>query len=472
MKKIYLFVLVACMLTITSFAQVTIEVNAIPDYYTPLIDNIYVSGNFNNWDTADQNYILTPNLNGNLSVDINSTNGTQIEYKFTRGSWTSVETQLDGTYLPNRTFTYNNGLTIGNQIENWDDMAGTHTAVGNTRILDLNFNMPQLGRTRRVWIYLPQDYYTTTNINYPVVYMQDGQNLFDYMYSFSDEWGIDESMESIQNNGGVPAIVVGVDNGDAYRTDEYSPWYNSSYGGGQGDLYADFMVNTLKPYIDAHFKTLPNRENTAILGSSMGGLITFYTAMKYQNIFSKVGVFSPSFWFASDVFTYAQTVGKQYDMRFYFLVGGKESTTMQNDVATMIKTLMGIGFPFSDIAISVPANGEHAEWFWGQEYPNAFNWLFQGTVITGNKTPKPTTAIKNTLHINVGNTGNLSYILPIQENKILNYTVELYNATGQLVYTKTEVSSTEFHLPSFINGVYFLKIHDQENTYSKTIFIN
>ncbi|OFY94996.1 MAG: hypothetical protein A3K10_05100 [Bacteroidetes bacterium RIFCSPLOWO2_12_FULL_31_6] len=132
---------------------------------------------------------------------------------------------------------------------------------------------------------------------------------------------------------------------------------------------------------------------------------------------------------------------------------------------------MGVGFPFSDIAISSPSNGTHSEWFWGQEYPNAFNWLFQGTVITGNKTPKPDLETNNTLHINVSDNNNSSYILPIKDVKFSNYSIELFNSTGQLVYEKTEQSSTNILLPSFENGVYFLKINDTDNFYTKAIYI-
>lgn len=466
MRKLLLFTF--SLVSIYSQAQVTIEVTSIPFYYTPLLDNIYISGNFNNWDVADQNYVLTKNLNGTYSTTINSTNGTNIEFKFTRGDWTTVETQLDGNYLPNRTFTYSNGSTISCQIDNWEDMLGWHTAVGNTHILDLEFTIPQLNRNRRVWIYLPQDYYTSTT-NYPVVYMQDAQNLFDYVYSFGDEWEVDESMEDIQNNGGVPAIVVGVDNGGSYRIDEYSPWYNSNYGGGEGDLYADFLVNTLKPYVDANFRTLTDRLNTAIVGSSMGGLISFYTAMKYQSVFGKAGIFSPSFWFASDVFTYVQTVGKQYDMRFYFLVGGMESTTIQNDVASMIQTLMNEGYPFSDIAISMPANGEHSEWFWGQEYPNAFNWLFQGTVITGSKSLTPLKKEK-LLQLTMGNSQSV-YSLSIPEKMTENFNLEIYSSIGQQLYCVKGLSTTNVALPNFDQGVYVVRVNGNGESFSKTIFI-
>jgi predicted alpha/beta superfamily hydrolase len=468
MKKILLGFLISCSLIVVK-AQMKIEVTSVPSFYTPLLDNLYITGNFNSWDPADQNDVMSINSNGNYEVTINSTNGTQIDYKFTRGDWTSVETELDGTYLPNRSFTYSDGSTVSCQVLNWEDMLGWHTAAGNTHILDLDFNIPQLNRSRRIWIYLPQDYYTSSN-KYPVVYMQDGQNLFDYVYSFGDEWEVDESMEDIQNNGGVPAIVVAVDNGGSYRIDEYSPWYNSNYGGGEGDLYADFLVNTLKPYVDANFRTLTTREYTAIFGSSMGGLISFYTAMKYQNIFGKAGIFSPSFWFSSDVFNYVQTVGKQYDMLFYFLVGGMETTTMQNDASTMIQTLMAEGYPFSDIAISMPANGTHSEWFWGQEYPNAFNWLFQGTVITGNK-GKGLLAEEKLVNLKLTDE-NVNYVFSVEEELMQNYRLEIFNTLGQLQFSKGNLNTRELSIPILPQGNYVVRLMNDQKSYSQKIIIH
>ena len=89
-------------------------------------------------------------------------------------------------------------------------------------------------------------------------------------------------------------IVVGIDNGGADRLNEYSPWVNAQYGGGQGDEYIEFLVSTLKPYIDANYRTLPGRNTTGIMGSSMGGLISMYGFSERQDIFAKAGMFSPA----------------------------------------------------------------------------------------------------------------------------------------------------------------------------------
>jgi alpha-glucosidase len=122
--------------------------------------------------------------------------------------------------------------------------------------------------------------------------MHDGQNLFDNATSFAGEWKVDEILDSLYTYRGFSAIVVAIYNDDKERINEYSPWKNDSLGiGGDGDKYVKFIVNTLKPFIDRHYRTLSGRENTAIMGSSMGGLISLYAALEYPDVFGNAGIF-------------------------------------------------------------------------------------------------------------------------------------------------------------------------------------
>src|SRR5690606_36165183 len=145
---------------------------------------------------------------------------------------------------------------------------------------------------------LPPDYETSAKY-YPVLYMHDGQNLFDVRTSFSGEWKVDEHLDSLFLLGDPGCIVVGIDNGGTNRINEYSPWVNPQYGGGQGDQYIEFLIETLKPYIDQNYRTLPDAEHTGIMGSSMGGLISYYGGLTNQNVFGRIGAFSSSFWFSN-----------------------------------------------------------------------------------------------------------------------------------------------------------------------------
>jgi metallo-beta-lactamase class B len=212
--------------------------------------------------------------------------------------------------------------------------------------------------------------------------MQDGQNLFDAYYSFAGEWMIDESMNALFENGDDGAIVVGIDNGGAHRINEYSPWVNSQYGGGNGEAYAAFLVQTLKPYIDTHFRTLPDREYTAIGGSSLGANISMYAAIEYQEVFSKVGIFSPAFWFSDSSYLHVQDKGIHMDMRIYFVAGQNESSTMISNMAAMYDALADAGQDETEMLFISSPDGAHSEWFWAREYPDAYTWLFEDIVLS------------------------------------------------------------------------------------------
>lgn len=234
-----------------------------------------------------------------------------------------------------------------------------------------------LPRTRRIWIYLPLSYSTDINRRYPVLYAHDGQNLFDRATSFSGEWGMDESLDKLAED----LIVVGIDNGGSERINELTPFANPEYGGGQADAYLAFIVEKLRPYINSRFRTKPERENTAILGSSLGGLCSYYAALKYEDIFGLVGVFSPSFWFSEEIYTYtAQHVFQNSPPRLYFLGGKLESSTMVSDIERMIDLLKSTTKEYRDdptkLKLKVSADGQHQEWFWGREFPYTIQWLF------------------------------------------------------------------------------------------------
>ena len=156
---------------------------------------------------------------------------------------------------------------------------------------------PQLHNKRDIVVYLPPSY-DQGGRRYPVLYMHDGQNLFDSATSFAGEWGVDDMLEQMAHEEGLEMIVVAIPNAGAGRLDEYSPFTDDHRGGGKGTQYVNFIANTLKPQIDATFRTLPERKATGIMGSSMGGLISLYAYFKRDDVFGFAGVMSPSFWFA------------------------------------------------------------------------------------------------------------------------------------------------------------------------------
>ena len=368
-----------------SFSQVTFVVDGIPEN-TAKDSSIYISGDFEEWTGGQEKYKLQQKEDVYF-VTIPKQKST-INYKFTNGSWESVETNSEGLNIENRSYEFVKANdTVKIKIASWTNSAAiirNSTATKNVFILSEDFEIPQLNRKRRVWMYLPPNY-EMSNESYPAMYMHDGQNIFDEATSFSGEWEVDETLNKLYKENDLKLIVVGVDNGGVKRLDEYSPWMNEEYGGGEGDAYVDFLVNTLKPYIDDNFRTLPDKENTAIMGSSMGGLISYYAALKHPDVYGKAGVFSPSLWFSKESIDYAKTRGYLKDTNMYFLAGEREGDNVSfeeisqtvKDMNTAVELLKDEGFPSKNIISKTVPDGEHNEKFWRTEFEEAILWLFE-----------------------------------------------------------------------------------------------
>jgi len=357
-------------------SQLTIRVVSVPPTTLPE-DKIFIAGTMNNWNPGLSNYELIKSSDGIYSITFTPLPGT-VKFKFTRGSWDKVEGSALGTFIADRSTTYSGApKTLDLTIAGWEGINITpSTASAQVKVLSDTFYIPQLNRRRRIWLYLPKDY-QNSNLSYPVLYMHDGQNLFDKKTSFSGEWGIDEALDSMYLKGDKGCIVVGIENGGAERLNEYSPWINSQYGGGQGDEYIDFIANTLKPYIDKHFRTLSDADNTGIMGSSMGGLISMYAGIEYPNIFGKIGAFSSSFWFSSDSYKQVTTDGVKPVSYIYLIAGAKEGGNQVGDLEKMYQTLLNAGAHNDQLLKLIHTDGQHSEWYWKREFPQAFKWLFE-----------------------------------------------------------------------------------------------
>ncbi|OCB77045.1 alpha-mannosidase [Flavobacterium piscis] len=229
---------------------------------------------------------------------------------------------------------------------------------------------PQLKTTKKIWIYLPEDYSATAK-KYSVIYMHDAQNLFNSKTAYSGEWNVDEKLDSLK----APVIVIGIEHGNDKRIDELTPFKNEKYGGGNADNYLDFIVKTLKPYIDKNYRTKPKAKNTIIMGSSLGGLVSYYAILKYPETFGKAGVFSPSFWFSNDIYTLTEKAPK-IKTKIYFLCGDKESDDMVKDMTKMERLLDTKRCYCLHLTKSkIVKGGEHNEKLWRDGFVKAVLWL-------------------------------------------------------------------------------------------------
>lgn len=235
---------------------------------------------------------------------------------------------------------------------------------------------PQLENERDVVVYLPPGY-PAPGKRYPVVYMHDGQNLFDDLTSFAGAWHVDEAMEHASRKG-LEALVVGIYNMGEERCDEYSPFVDAKSGGGRGDLYLDFIVETLKPIIDADFATNPTREATGIAGSSMGGLISIYALFRSSKTFGYAGAMSPAFWFADRAIYDFVEAAPHVSVRIYIDVGTREGNAVLDDVRRMCELLRRKGYRNGqDLLCVVEPGGHHREAAWARRLPTEIRFFLR-----------------------------------------------------------------------------------------------
>jgi predicted alpha/beta superfamily hydrolase len=272
-------------------------------------------------------------------------------------------------------------LTFALLLTGCSEPTKTSTVTDNVQVLPYQFVITELDRQRTIRLYLPLSYHNSLENyptkSYPVVYMHEGQNLFDDMTAINGEWGVDESLNLLADKQDLEVIVVGIDSNQDFRMNEFSPWENKRFGNAQGKQYMDFIVDVVKPYIDTNFRTKADRLNTAIMGSDMGGLISHYAIHAYPNVFSKAGIFSPSYWYSQDVFSFTQLKKAQLDARLYVMYGDKEGNGMIADTNNMQRQLRQQGHPRQNTLFKRVPNGEHNEQLWRTEFTDAVKWLFQ-----------------------------------------------------------------------------------------------
>lgn len=273
------------------------------------------------------------------------------------------------------------------------------------RLHIFQLEMQNLNRTKTIRVYLPIGYEENKEKNYPVLYMHDGQNLFDpHTAGYGVHWQVGETLDELQRAGYIEGyIVVGMDNNNddeegKRRFDEYSPWPNhdlmeimdweppiSKVAGGEGSEYVDFIVTVVKPYMDAHYRTKPEREYTTIAGSSMGGFISLFAGFQYPDVFSKVGAFSTAAWFGKEaLFKHIRDNFRKGDLRIYLDVGTNEgngrtdkdfNSIYLNDSIELFHLLKGLGQIEEDLLHVVEEEAKHHESAWARRFPQFIKWI-------------------------------------------------------------------------------------------------
>lgn len=356
------------------------------DLYTPVNDNrpVYVTGDFCDWLPDLEPLQLQPLGGGHyvLNVPDQLFLPDQFAYKYTRGGWEHVELDYDGEPVANRMAIRAAGCA-SDVVPHWRWFGHAYNADFLPTVVRVSqeFEWPQLATNRPIHVLLPYDYeQTEADVNpkrYPVLYLHDGQNLFGEGVGFGS-WEVDHKMAILAARHHHDVILVSIDHGDSERIREFT-LERTRAGRGKGRHYLNFIAETLKPYINANFRTLPDPANTGIGGSSLGGLISLYGGLMFPEVFGKLLVFSPSLWISPKIYFDAIRFQAHQPVKVYVYGGEAESVYMVPNLQRFKDALLKqqYGAPI-DLHLSVDPEGLHQEAHWSREFPKAVEWLFYG----------------------------------------------------------------------------------------------
>lgn len=366
--------------------QVTIIIHN-NDRSTHIGEQFYLTGSFNNWKPADVLIGRIPAFGESVEVKVSAPKGL-FEYKFNRGNWETLASTSKGTLEGPIKVNLVSDTTVRASIDGWRDDFPASTASPQVHLINLIFHFPKLNVHRRVWVYLPEDY-EKSNAKYPVLYMHDGQDLFDEATSKGRigplEWQVDEAIDRAAKK----AIVVAVAHAEdiQQRQNEYFVQPTSRFPNPVGEDYLADIVEVLKPYIDRNYRTKSDRKHTAMAGSSVGGLLTFYAGLKYPEVFGTVGVLSPSIWLDEGNIAKAidahKVEKKRVQPNFYFYGGGNENrlkpdgtrVQMHDDINDILTQLRASGR--KEVEVTINPEGRHGAWYWQKAFPHFYDWWMQ-----------------------------------------------------------------------------------------------
>ncbi|AFH49594.1 Putative hydrolase [Ignavibacterium album JCM 16511] len=375
MRKITLTILVSISFSLITFAQIKLTINV---YADSLKENerLFIAGNHTQLGEWIPNRIFLERIDSVLWTKTFLFNKNEfLEFKFTKGDWCKEALADDKSVPANYKLTVVNDTVLTFRIHYWKDenkinipdtITGKYTHIKN-------FDAKEI-QDRDVIVWLPPDYDSSDSKRYPVLYMHDGQNVFNPATStLGFDWRIDEIADSLISIGDVSSFIVVAIYNTGRRFFEYS---NTD----EGEKYMRFIVNELKPYIDKNFNTLSDRENTFVGGSSMGGLISFMLGWEYPEVFSRMICISPAFKirdvdYVSVVKNYS---GANKSLKIYIDNGGVGlEAELQPGIDEMLKVLNDLGYKLNEDIMWIKDNeAEHNEIAWSKRAPKFIKFLF------------------------------------------------------------------------------------------------
>lgn len=366
-------------------ARVTLVVTQVPED-TPADATLSLGASLNHWNPEAPGYTFSRAPDGTHALTLELRAGTSFEFKLARGGWSTVERSADGSEKRNRTLDVTGEARVELRVERWLDSPGPvapqpSTLTGTVEHLP-GVRSRQLRNTRDLLVYLPPSY-PTGEKRYPVLYMLDGQNVFDVRTStVAQEWRADEAAEALAARG-LEVIIVAIAHGGPARSSEYVPFPTVMNGyKPRGEQHAAFVAKTVKGLIDKRYRTLPDAAHTGIVGSSFGGVASLYTATRYPEVFGFFGAFSPSLWVADQsLFPWVREHPVPSTMRAYLDMGDREGTgRAEKEYAIELTEEMAdlLHQQGAQVRFVRAENGWHNEDCWAQRFPSVLEWFVSG----------------------------------------------------------------------------------------------
>jgi len=256
-----------------------------------------------------------------------------------------------------------------------------HTLAGDFRA-HAKFRSKFLKTDRDVLVYLPPGYEGETRARYPVLYLHDGQNLFDGATAFipGQDWRVGETAQSLIESGAIePVIIVGVYNTGRERVEEYTQSRDTKFKvGGKAELYGRLLVEELKPFIDTQYRTKADAPNTGLGGSSLGGLVTMYLGLRHACVFGKLAVVSPSVWWdGRRILRDVAAFSARRHARIWLDMGTDEGVNAAADARSLRDALVSKGWQLdSDLKYFEAQGAKHTEAAWALRVEPILRFLF------------------------------------------------------------------------------------------------
>ncbi len=359
---------------------------------TPANAKVYLAGNLPSvgaWNPAG--VALTPLKDGRFATTILVPRGERFEYKFTLGDWGRGEVDGPGKGRDNRVLVVKgeDQIEVEHEVIAWAVPGVRKSTITGTVKSHLRFASKILSNTRTIFVWLPPGYDADPARRYPVAYFQDGQNVFDAAASANGEWHADETVDRLIRERKLPPMILVAIANTSDRMNEYTPVKDERLKiGGKGALYARFVVEELKPFIDTTYRTRPGRQNTAVIGSSLGGLIAMEMTLNHPEVFGLCGAVSPSVWWANkqllaDVKGHADAAKLG---RFWIDMGTREGAKKPDAVSPAVDRARMLADALNadgltqerDFHLEIIEGGEHNESAWAARLDRVLIYLFQG----------------------------------------------------------------------------------------------